>query len=60
LNTATKQQLIALPGFGEVYAPKIIAGRSYKEKNELISRKIVPEATYKQIESKVIAKEHAK
>lgn len=60
LNTATKQQLIALPGIGEVYAPKIMAGRPYKEKNELVSRKIIPEATYKQIEGRVIAKQSVK
>jgi DNA uptake protein ComE-like DNA-binding protein len=55
INSATKEQLSQLPGIADAYSDKIIAGRPYRTKRDLVTKKVIPQATYEKIKDQIVA-----
>jgi len=60
LNSASIGDLKALPGIGDAYAQKIVDNRPYQKKDQLVSKKIIPQATYNKIKDRIIAMQGSK
>jgi DNA uptake protein ComE-like DNA-binding protein len=59
INTASVEQLKTLPGLNEAQAKKIVEGRPYKRRNELVTKKVLPQETYDKIKGQVSARSAA-
>lgn len=57
INSATVDELKAIPGIGDAYSAKIVKGRPYKGKNELVQKGILPEGVYNKIKDRIIARQ---
>jgi competence protein ComEA len=57
INSASKAELMTLPGIGEAYSQKIVDNRPYARKDQLVSKNIVPQATYDKIKDRIVAKQ---
>lgn len=57
INSATEAELKAIPGIGDVYAKKIMAGRPFTNKSQLLSKKIIPKPVYEKVKDMIVAKQ---
>ena len=57
INTAAEDELKALPGIGEAYSKKIIENRPYARRDELVKKKVIPQATYDKIKDQIMVKQ---
>ena len=57
INSASEAELKSLPGIGDAYAAKIVQNRPYRAKNQLVQKKVIPQATYDKIKDQIIAKQ---
>jgi DNA uptake protein ComE-like DNA-binding protein len=57
INSASVDELKALPGIGDAYSKKIVEHRPYARKDDLVKKKVVPQATYDKIKDAIVAKQ---
>ena len=57
INSATKDELMAIPGVTDVYADKIIAGRPYRTKAHLVTHNILSAGLYESIKKRIVARQ---
>jgi competence protein ComEA len=60
INSASIDDLKMLPGIDAAYAQKIVDNRPYQKKDQLVSRKIIPEGAYNKIKDRIIAMQGGK